>query len=183
MADWGKIIEGAGYGVKATGTAVGTIASSIAARKANRQVNEQIDKQERRATNEFEAQYYQDPRQIASNHLMLSEMQKYLQEQRQARAASNAVTGGTEESLAAGKAIDNETVAKTTANMAASSEARRNHLRDAYNETMTGISNARISQIQNRHAQKQQNIQNWVGTVNMLGDSLVESGQGMQMGK
>ena len=183
MADWGKIIEGAGYGAKAIGSIWGNIASAHEARKARRQVNEQIDAQERRANREFESQYYADPRQLASNQMMLSEMQKYLQEQRKARAASNAVTGGTEESLAAAKAIDNESVARTAANMAASNEERRARLRDQYNETMTGISNARISQIKEHNNQKQQNIANWVGTVNQLGDSLVKSGQGSSFTK
>ena len=178
MADWGKILESAGYGVKATGSIVGNIISANVARKARRRVNRQLNAQEERANREFESQYYADPRQLASNQLMLSEMQKYLQEQRQARAASNAVTGGTEESVAAAKAIDNQTVADTTAKMAASNETRRAAIRDQYNETMTGLSNARISQIQNDAVKN--NVYNLQG-VKVAGD--LQSGLYIKNGK
>lgn len=179
MADWGKILEGAGYGVKATGSIFGNIFSSRAARRTNADINDQLNGQERRATSEFESQYYADPSQLLSNQMALTNMQKYLQEQRKSRAAANAVTGGSEESVAAAKAVDNETVGNTAASMAASTEARRNALRDQYNNVLTGISNARISQIQNEGNQKQQNIANWMNTVNQVGNSMIASGQSM----
>lgn len=182
MADWGKILEGAGYGVKATGSIFGNIFSSRAARKTNRRINEQLDSQERRANSEFESQYYADPSQLAGNQLALTEMQRYLREQRQSRAAANAVTGGSEESVAAAKAVDNQTVGNLAANIGASTEARRNALRDQYNNVLTGVSNARIAQIQNEGNQKQQNIGNWMNTMNQIGNSMIASGQGMQMG-
>lgn len=183
MADWGKIIESAGYGIKATGSIVGNILSSSAARKTRRQINQQLDNQENRATSEFESQYYADPSQLAGNQLALTKMQDYLRDQRKARAAANAVAGGTEESVAAAKAVDNQSVGNLAANMASSTEARRNALRDQYNNVMTGISNARIAQIQNEGNQRQQNIGNWMNTVNQFGNSMIAGGQGMQMGK
>lgn len=176
---WGKILEGAGYGMKATGSIFGNIFSSRAARKTNRLVNQQLDNQESRATSEFESQYYADPSQLAGNQLALTKMQDYLRDQRKARAAANAVTGGTEESVAAAKAVDNQAVGNLAANMASSTEARRNALRDQYNNVLTGISNARIAQIQNEGNQKQQNIGNWMNTVNQFGNSMIASGQGL----
>lgn len=178
-APWGKILEGAGYGVKATGSIFGNIFSSSAARKANRLINQQIDKQEQRATSDFESQYYADPAQLAGNQLALTKMQQYLQDQRKARAGANAVAGGTEESVAAAKAVDNKTVSDLAGGMAASTEARRNALRDQYNATMTNISNARIAQIQNENNQKQQNIGNWMNTINQFGNSMISTGQGL----
>lgn len=171
-----KIIELGGSGMKLAGNIWGNIASASAARKARRQVNEQLDKQQDRATREFESQYYADPRQLASNQVMLTEMQKYLQEQRQARAAANAVTGGTEETLAAQKAIDNQTVASTMANLASQNETRRAKLRDQYNSDLSNIDNARIANIKDYNAQKQQAIASTVSSINKLGDSMSKSG-------
>lgn len=182
MADWGKIVEGIGYTEKAAASMLGNIFSAKAARRTNRLINKNLDKQENRATSEFESQYYIPPEQLAGNQLAMTEMQKYLREQRQARAAANAVTGGTEESVAAAKAVDNQAVGNLAAGFASSHEARRNSLRDQYNNVMTGIDNARIAQIQNEGNQKQQNIGNWMNTANQFGNSMIAAGQGMSMG-
>lgn len=69
--------------------------------------------------------YYQDPTQTADNQAALTQARELLNEQTKRTAGSNAVTGGTDESVALQKAQATQAVGQMLQHQAASGEAKK----------------------------------------------------------
>lgn len=182
-AGWSEILKqygGAATGAlfKIGGAVGGGIASRKASRRAMRRVNAQLSEQEQRANNNFEELYNRDDTQTAVNQRMMSSYMDILNQKRKASAGALAVTGGgSTEAIAAEKANDNAALTDAFSRAAANGEAEKMRARDNYNQTLTGISNARIGQIQDYNAQRQQQIGNAMATLNSIGNDFAKASE------
>lgn len=119
-----------GTAIGAAGSIFGGIMASKAARKAKRNLEDQIAKNEAW----YNRRYNEDPTQRASAMAMLTRVGDDIRNRNQQAAGTQAVMGGTEESLAATKAANSSALASTASNIAVNGEARRDAIESTYQQ-------------------------------------------------
>lgn len=140
------------------GSIAGGIAGANAASKQRRMLQEQ--KQKNQAW--YDKNYYADPTQRADAQAVLTRMRDIMQSRTKRAAGTAAVTGGTEESVAAEKEAQNNALAQTVSGIAASNENRKDNVEQQYMQKDAAITDAQM--------QQQSNIgQNIAGAVSGLG--------------
>lgn len=102
------------------GSAIGAVGGAIGAGLSGKALKEAYEKQQKlydqrmsEVRSHRDAVYYQDPTQSAENQAAVTNAQKVLAEQGKRNRATNAVTGGTDES----EALQNATASATVGNM------------------------------------------------------------------
>lgn len=132
MGELGSAI-GAGLG------AIGRIFGGIAASKAMRNVKNNLKEQRARNLDWYNRRYNEDPTQRASAQAVYSMLTDSIRNRNRQAAGTQAVMGGTEESVAATKAANNEAMAQAMTNIAVSGDARRDAIESTYLETDANI--------------------------------------------
>ncbi len=117
-----------GAGIQGVGAIAGGITSAIAARKANKMIDQQREKNQ----NWYDRRYNEDATQRADAQRILQQTEENIRNRNRAAAGAAAVMGGTEESIAATKAANNEVLADVTAQIAAQGEARKDAIEGTY---------------------------------------------------
>lgn len=146
-----------GAGLKIGGAVYGGIKASQAMKKMQRQIQQQ--KQEN--TNWYNRRYNEDATQRADAVRALQKVEDSIKNRNRAAAGTQAVIGGTEESVAAAKAANNEALSQTASNIAAQADARKDAIEQQYRQEDSRLQ-GQLNQLQ---AQKAQNIANAVTGV------------------
>lgn len=153
-------------------SAVGGIASGIAGRNAARKNEKILNQAEDRAQNWYDKEYYSDYTQRSDAQAALNAARDILDERYNRTAGSAAVTGDTDESVAAQKEANNKVVADATTNIAKSADAYKDKVRANYENQIGNIENSRM----NLNNQRAKNVATAAGglaqTATSIGDSL-----------
>ena len=110
---------GAGLG------AVGGIFGGIAASKAMKNVKSNLEAQRSANRDWYDRRYNEDATQRADAVAAVNRVEESIRERNRQAAGMLAVTGGTEESVAATKAANNQALAETMSNIAVNGERRK----------------------------------------------------------
>lgn len=146
-----------GAGLKVGGAIYGGIKASQAMKKMQRQIQQQ--KQENQ--NWYNRRYNEDATQRADAVRALQKVEDSIKNRNRAAAGTQAVMGGTEESVAAAKAANNEALSQTASNIAAQADARKDAIEQQYRQEDSRLQ----GQLNQLEAQKAQNITNAITGV------------------
>lgn len=124
---------GAGLG------AVGSIFGGISASKAMKRVKKNLEEQRKKNQDWYDRRYYEDATQRADAQAILNKTEEFIRNRNKQAAGAQAVMGGTDESVAAAKAANNEALATATTNIAVNGEARKNAIESQYLQTDANI--------------------------------------------
>ena len=121
----GSIIGGA---LKAGGAIFGGISASKAIKKAKQNVEAQRQKNQ----DWYDRRYNEDATQRADAQRILTQTEESIKQRNKQAAGAAAVMGGTDESVAAAKAANNQALADATSQIAANAEARKDNIEATY---------------------------------------------------
>ena len=153
------------------GSAVGAAASifgGASASKAVKAAKRRVDAQRRKNQDWYDRRYNEDATQRADAQRILTQTEESIKNRNRAAAGAAAVMGGTDESVAAAKAANNEALADATAQIAAQAEARKDNIEATYLQN----ENAFVEQLNNLDQQKAQAIGQAVQGVANVANSI-----------
>ena len=106
-------------------SAVGSIFGGISASKAMKKVKKNLQAQKQANKDWYDRRYNEDATQRADAQRILTKTEESIRNRNQQAAGAQAVMGGTEESVAAAKAANNQALADATSQIAVNAEAQR----------------------------------------------------------
>lgn len=115
---WGAI-AGAALG------AAGSIAGGIASSRARKKAKQYLEQQKKKNDSWFDRRYNEDETQRADAQRLLTMTEEAIKNRNKASAGTQAVMGGTEESVAADKAANAKALSDVTAQIAANAASRK----------------------------------------------------------
>lgn len=115
-------------------SAVGGIFGGISASKAMKKVKKNL--QERKQENEawYDRRYNEDATQRADAQRILTKTEEMIRARNRQAAGAQAVTGGTEEGVAAAKAANNEAMADAASRIAVAGDSRKDQIEQTYQQ-------------------------------------------------
>lgn len=113
----------------------GAIFGGISASKAMKKVKENIEGQKTENESWYNRRYNEDATQRADAQRILTITQNNIKERNRQAAGTQAVMGGTEESVAATKAANNQALADATSQIAVNGERRKDQIEQQYLST------------------------------------------------
>ncbi len=117
---------GAGLG------AVGSIFGGISASKAMKKVKNNLKEQRKRNQDWYDRRYNEDATQRADAQAILTRTEESIRNRNRQAAGAQSVMGGTEESVAAAKAANNQALADATATIAVNADKRKDAIEAQY---------------------------------------------------
>jgi hypothetical protein len=126
---------GAGVGVGA----IGSIFGGISASKAMKKVKANIEQAQTDNQNWYDRRYNEDATQRADAQRVLTMTEESIKNRNKQAAGTQAVMGGTEESVAATKAANNQALADATSQIAVNAEARKDNIENQYLNTKSNL--------------------------------------------
>lgn len=112
--------------------AAGSIFGGISASKAMKEMKKNIEAQRQKNQDWYDRRYNEDSTQRADAQRILAQTEESIRQRNRAAAGTQAVTGGTDESVAAAKEANNKALADATAQIAANAEARKDNIEATY---------------------------------------------------
>lgn len=152
-------------------SAAGSIYGGLKASEAMRRVKRDIDEQRKRNDAWYERRYNEDATQRADAQRVLSMTEDSIRARNRAAAGARAVMGGTQESVQAAKAANNEALADAASRVAAAGDARRDAIEQSYRERDERIH----GQLNGLEAQKAANIAQAAKGVGQVGAEIAGS--------
>lgn len=134
--------------------AAGAIFGGISASNAMKKVKKNIEAQRRKNQDWYDRRYNEDATQRADAQRILTQTEESIKQRNRQAAGAAAVMGGTDESVAAAKAANNEALADATAQIAANADARKDNIEATYMQN----DNAFQQQLNDLEQQKAQAI-------------------------
>lgn len=134
--------------------AAGAIWGGISAAKSAKKVKESIEEEKRENQDWYDRRYNEDATQRADAQRLITMTEESIKKRNKAAAGTAAVMGGSTESVAAEKAVNNEALAETTSKIAADASARKDAIEAAYQERDANLE----QQLNQTEMQKQQAI-------------------------
>lgn len=134
--------------------AAGAIFGGISASKAMKKVKKNIEAQRKKNQDWYDRRYNEDATQRADAQRILTQTEESIKQRNRQAAGAAAVMGGTDESVAAAKAANNEALADATAQIAANADARKDNIEATYMQN----DNAFQQQLNDLEQQKAQAI-------------------------
>ena len=113
-------------------SAGGAIFGGISASKAMKKAKKNVEAQRKKNQDWYDQRYNEDATQRADAQRILTQTEESIKQRNRAAAGSAAVMGGTDESVAAAKAANNEALADATSQIAANAEARKDNIEATY---------------------------------------------------
>ena len=141
-----------GGGLKVGGGIIGGILSAI----NNRKIKKNIEQQQRENQDWFDRRYNEDATQRADAQRVLTQLNETIRNRNKSIAGSQAVMGGTEESVASAKQANNQAIADATSNIAVAAEARKADIENSYLAKKDDLNN-QLNQLRGQHGQMIQN--------------------------
>lgn len=137
-----------GSAIGAAGAIFGGISASAAAKKAKKNVEAQRQKNQ----DWYDRRYNEDATQRADAQRILTQTEESIKQRNRQAAGSAAVMGGTDESVAAAKAANNQALADATSQIAAAADARKDNIEATYMQNDNAF-NEQLNQIEMGKAQ------------------------------
>lgn len=137
-----------GSAIGAAGAIFGGISASAAAKKAKKNVEAQRQKNQ----DWYDRRYNEDATQRADAQRILTQTEESIKQRNRQAAGSAAVMGGTDESVAAAKAANNQALADATSQIAAAADARKDNIEATYMQNDNAF-NEQLNQIEMNKAQ------------------------------
>ena len=112
--------------------AAGSIFGGISASKAMKRAKKNVEAQRQKNQDWYDRRYNEDATQRADAQRILTQTEESIKQRNKQAAGSAAVMGGTDESVAAAKAANNQALADATSQIAANAEARKDNIEATY---------------------------------------------------
>lgn len=112
--------------------AAGSIFGGISASKAMKRAKKNVEAQRKKNQDWYDRRYNEDSTQRADAQRILTQTEESIKQRNKQAAGSAAVMGGTDESVAAAKAANNQALADATSQIAANAEARKDNIEATY---------------------------------------------------
>lgn len=133
----------------AIGSAIGgamgigsSIFGGISASKAMKKVKQNLENQMKENQDWFDRRYNEDATQRADTQRILTIMNDNIRQRNKQAAGTQAVMGGTDESVAAAKAANNEALADATSQIVINGERRKDQIEQQYMQTKSELNGA-----------------------------------------
>lgn len=149
----------------------GAIFGGISASKAMKKVKKSIQAQQRKNQDWYDRRYNESALERADAQRVLTATQDSIRRRNEQAAGAQAVMGGTEESLAAAKAANNEALADVASQIVVNGERRKDTIEQQYQQTDAQLQN----QLNNLEVNKANAISQAVQGVASAGAGLAES--------
>lgn len=133
-------------------SAVGSIFGGILASKAMKKVKRNLQAQKQANQDWYDRRYNEDVTQRADAQRILTMTEESIKNRNRQAAGAQAVMGGTEESVAAAKAANNQALADATSQIAVNGEARKDQIEQTYQQKDAKIDDA-LNNIEMKKAQ------------------------------
>ncbi len=156
-----------GAGLSAAGSIFGGIKASQALKKV--QGNIESAKQDNEAW--YNRRFNEDATQRADAQRILTKTEESIKNRNKQAAASAAVMGGTEESLAAAKAANSQALAEATSQIAVNADARKDRIESTFQQRNAAFND----QLNNLEQQKAAAISQAVQGVAQAGSSIASA--------
>lgn len=117
----------------------GAIFGGISASKAMKKAKKIVEGQLKDNQNWYDRRYNEDATQRADAQRILTMTNDNIRQRNQAAAGAQAVMGGTEESVAATKAANNQALADATSQIAVNGERRKDQIEQQYLQTKSDL--------------------------------------------
>lgn len=153
---------GAGLG------AVGSIFGGVSASKAMKRVKNNLQEQRKKNQDWYNRRYNEVATQRADAQAILTKTEESIRNRNRQAAGVQAVMGGTEESVAAAKAANNEALAQATTNIAVNGEARKDAVEGQFLQTEANIQ----QQINDLEQKKAANVSQAIQGVTQAGANI-----------
>lgn len=112
--------------------AAGSIFGGISASKAMKKAKKNVEAQRKKNQDWYDQRYNEDATQRADAQRILTQTEESIKNRNRQAAGAAAVMGGTDESVAAAKAANNEALADATSQIAAAADARKDNIEATY---------------------------------------------------
>lgn len=112
--------------------AAGSIFGGISASKAMKRAKKNVEAQRQKNQDWYDRRYNEDATQRADAQRILTQTEESIKQRNKQAAGSAAVMGGTDESVAAAKAANNQALADATSQITANAEARKDNIEATY---------------------------------------------------
>ena len=119
----------------------GSIFGGISASKAMRKARENVEAQRKSNQDWYDRRYNEDATQRADAQRILTQTQDSIRRRNQQAAGAQAVMGGTDESVAAEKAANNQALAEAASQIAVNGERRKDQTEAQYMQTKANLNN------------------------------------------
>lgn len=123
-------------------SAAGSIFGGISASKAMKNVKKNLQQQKQANQDWYDRRYNEDATQRADAQRILTKTEESIRKRNRQAAGAQAVMGGTEESVAAAKAANNQALADATSQIAVNAEARKDQIEQTYQQRDAQIDDA-----------------------------------------
>lgn len=133
-------------------SAVGSIFGGISASKAMKKVKKNLQAQQQANKDWYERRYNEDATQRADAQRILTKTEEAIRNRNRQTAGAQAVMGGTEESVAAAKAANNQALADATSQIAVNADARKDQIEQTYQQRDARL-NADLNNLEYNKAQ------------------------------
>ena len=148
--------------------AAGAIFGGLSASAAMRKMRKSIEAQRKKNQDWYDQRYNEDSTQRADAQRMLTMTEERIRQRNQQAAGAQAVTGGTDEALAASKEANNKALSDAASQIAAAGDARKDQIESAYQQK----DDQYAQQLQNLQQQKASAISQAVQGVTSAAGSL-----------
>ena len=112
--------------------AAGSIFGGISASKAMKRAKRNVEAQRQKNQNWYDRRYNEDATQRADAQRILQQTEESIKNRNRQAAGTQAVMGGTDESVAAAKEANSQALADATSQIAAQGEARKDNIEATY---------------------------------------------------
>lgn len=130
----------------------GSIFGGIAASKAMKKVKGNLEEQMRNNQDWYNRRYNEDATQRADAQRIFTKLNENIRQRNKSAAGTQAVSGGTEESVAAAKAANNEALAEAASQIAVNGDRRKEQVESQYMQTRADL-NGRLNDMEVGRAQ------------------------------
>lgn len=131
--------------------AAGSILGGIAASKAMKKVRDNLNQQKTDNQNWYDRTYNEDATQRADAQRLLTMTEDSIKQRNNAEAGTQAVMGGTDESVAAAKEANNKALTDTASNINAAADNRKDNIEQEYQNRKDNIDN-KLNDLQIKNA-------------------------------
>ena len=122
--------------------AAGSIYGGISASKAMKKVKSNLEQQKRDNQDWYDRRYNEDATQRADAQRILTKTEESIKNRNRQAAGTQAVMGGTEESVAAAKAANSEALAEATSQIAVNADRRKDQIEQTYQQRNAQLNDA-----------------------------------------
>ena len=119
-----------------------SIFGGISASKAMKKVKANLEDRQKENEAWYNRRYNEDATQRADAQRILAKTEESIRNRNRQAAATQAVTGGTEESVAAAKAANNEALAEATSQIAVAGDRRKDAIEQQYMQRDAALDDA-----------------------------------------